>query len=140
MEPLIRRSLRYLAENTPLSFERLRGTLEPRIISLEIDEESVYVAADGQGIRLSKKAPKGRPTVFVSTSKRTILAVIDGEQSLLEALDRDLFIRGALSDLAAGLDALGHYVGGAARDAAQIPLLEELRCERRKETAVDGRP
>jgi hypothetical protein len=125
-ESLLQRSLDALERERPDVAARLAATLAPLDVSIEVDDEALGVRAVAARVEVTP-APS-RAHVHVVTDRRTILALVDGDLSLVDAVIRDqLSLRGAVADLARFHDALWVYLQGAVRAPSFPQLLRAYR-------------
>ena len=125
-QALIARSLALLEREHALAFAALRASLRGQRLRLEIGAERFSVTHDADTLRLG--APEGGSTVELRTTRQTLLALVEHETSLLEAVLRGrLELRGTVPALARFHDALALYLHGAVRSPSFPALLPELR-------------
>src|SRR5262249_24390977 len=77
-------SLRALEDEVPRIHTRLCRILAPRDTVLHVDGETIHLRFTGGGIEHVQHA--GRDAIELRTSRRTILALVAGETSLVDAL------------------------------------------------------
>ena len=130
MPPDLRRfveqSLRALAREAPAFYVRLCATLAGR---------RLLVGGDGEPFALCFRSeivmtvpPDGSEDVYLAVSRRTMLALVDGEVTLEDALRQDcLAVRGRLTHVADLFDGLLIYLRGGIRCPSFPPLLSEFR-------------
>lgn len=124
-------ALRILRADTPAAFYRLADELRGLAVGLEVEGERFTVLGLDAAVRVDPAidptgAPDGR--VRVRTTRRTILALIDGRKTFLEAvLDRDLTLHAELDLLPRLSRAMACFVEGAVRTRRMRGLLNEFR-------------
>jgi hypothetical protein len=126
------RSLDLLEREVPEAFGVLCARLARRTVFLDVDGERIQLRF---GARVALGPPEERAHVAVTTTRRTILDVVDRGTSLADAVLADLLVLvGAPADLLAFHDGLLDYVHGAVRAPSFPGLLAEFR------TAAGGTP
>ena len=100
--------------------------LAPRALELDVDDEVVTIRFDHRGIiEFVSPAPAA---VSLRTSRAAILAMIDGQHSLVSAvLAGILDLRGRPADVSAFHDGFTRYLEGGVRARSFPRLLEEFR-------------
>ena len=122
----IETSLEALQREFPSAYYRMCACITGRSVSLTIDQEPVTIVFEGGAVRLV--APLKEVNVSLSTSRQTILDVIDAKLTLQEAVDREaILLQGTVEDLAAFDDGLQMYVRGAVRCPSFPGLLDRFR-------------
>ena len=115
-----------LRAEVPEAYAAMCGALAPRALALDVDGESVTLRFEP--LRVVEVADADSVSVSLSTSRQTILDVIDARHSLVSAaLAGRLDLRGAPSDVAAFHDAFIRYVQGAVRAPSFPKLLDDFR-------------
>jgi hypothetical protein len=110
----------------------LCAALAPREVALAVDRELVALRFERSHARLLPE-PR-RPAVEVHTSRAAILALVDAEETLLEAVLGDrLSLRGSPADLLTFHDGLMLYLHGAVRAPSFPGLLRAFRRSRLEE-------
>jgi hypothetical protein len=128
----LRRSLELLERELPEALRALSARMASRSVLLSVDGERVQLRFTP---RIALGLPEERATVTVTTTRRTILDVVDRGTSLADAVLADhLVLVGAPADLLAFHDGLLDYVHGAVRAPSFPGLLGEFR------TAARGTP
>jgi hypothetical protein len=123
---LLRRSLETLERERPDVAARLAATLGALDVAIRVGEERVGLRAEDGRVVVAAPPPEAR--VDVVTGRDTILALVDGEVSLVDAVVGDaLALRGAVPDLARFHDALWLYLQGAVRAPSFPALLRAFR-------------
>ena len=120
--------LAILRTDTPVAFFRLMNELGSIKVNVQVDGErfSIY----GRGTALVVDESQSDCQVFISTGRRTIIALIDGEKSMLGAiLSRDLSIRADASLLGPVGRAGAAFGDGAIRTRRARGVLAEFRAE-----------
>jgi hypothetical protein len=118
---LLRRSLETLERERPDV-----ATLGALDVAIRVGEERVGLRAEDGRVVVAAPPPEAR--VDVVTGRDTILALVDGEVSLVDAVVGDaLALRGAVPDLARFHDALWLYLQGAVRAPSFPALLRAFR-------------
>lgn len=123
------RSLDVLERERPDVATRLAAVLAALAVAASVDGETVRLASDGEVVRVTPRtAGEAAVAVTVATSRATILALVDGRVSLIDAVLSDaLLLRGSPGDLARFHDALWLYLQGAVRVPAFAELLASYR-------------
>jgi hypothetical protein len=125
----LRTSLAILESEVPAQRRAMAEHLAGRVLAIAVDGDIVDLAFDGTVLGVPVRR------VELTSTRAAILAVVDGDRTLADALlDGSLFLRGALDDVLACHDALMAYLHGAVR-APSFPLL--LRRFRRGEPLDD---
>lgn len=98
-------------------------------LALDVGDESFALRFDGAELRLDPAPPPDRgPALRVATDRATIVALADGDISLVHALESDrLFVRGPLDDVLRFDTALLSFFEGAVRAPSLAPMLDRLR-------------
>ena len=128
-------ALRILRADTPAAFYRLADELRGLAVGLEVEGERFTVLGLDAAVRVD---PAGGPAIDptraldgrarVRTTRRTILELIDGRKTFLEAvLDRDLTLHAELDLLPRLSRAMACFVEGAVRTRRMRGLLNEFR-------------
>lgn len=124
---LLRRSLALLAAEVPDSHRRVHTELGPAVVEVTTDDETFTIRADGPSIVVTD-CPADTPGIRIGTTRGTILAVVDAESTLAEAVETDaLTVRGSVDDVLRAHDALLAYAHAAARAPGTDGLLGALR-------------
>lgn len=123
---LVVRSLAVLERECPGAMAEAARRLGARTAAVVVDGEPFALAAEGGRLRRIPLVPD--PAAELSTDSATVLDLLEGGASLLEALlDGRLRMRGAADDLIAFHDGLMAYLHGGVRSPGFPPLLRELR-------------
>jgi hypothetical protein len=121
-------SLDRIAHDAPRLHALVARTIEGRSLGLVVSGEVVGIRAEGDRVVLA--APREPVDVEASTSRRTIVALADGEDDLESAVVGErISLRGTVEDLGACFEALAAYLNGAARSPELGRLMEEFREE-----------
>lgn len=105
----------------------MADALGPLVVALEVDGERFSLIG---GDELTVADEPARANVRIGTSRAAIVAVLDAETSLQDAIDiGTVDVRGSLNDVVRTHDTLRAYVHAAARAPAQSALIDELRAE-----------
>ena len=121
------RSLELLAREQPQAHARMCAALAPRRVLIEVDDEAVLLRFKGKKVRI-KPGLIGTEQVRARTSRRTIMALVDADLSLMDSVWMDRFeMWGTLEDLVAFHDGLMFYLHGAVRARAFPGLLRGFR-------------
>lgn len=127
---LLRRSLDRLAAEVPASYRHLVHALGPLVVEVEVDGELFSVRADPDVVVAD--GPNGAAGVRIGTSRAAVLAVLDAELALGEAVEEGVVqVRGSLDDVVRAHDALLAYAHAAVRAPSVPGLLAALRAGRR---------
>jgi hypothetical protein len=120
------RSLAVLRSEAPAHHAELAVLLGARGLCCEVDGRSVALCFDGA--RHALRPPDRREAVSLCTDRRTILDLVDGELTLLDALlEERLWLAGSADAVTRFDEALTCYLDGAIRCPSLPPLLEEFR-------------
>ncbi len=123
------RSLTILRVEAPDHHAELASTLGRRGLRCEVDGPTVALRFEGS--RHALREPDHREEMFLRTDWTTILDLVDGELSLLEALlEERLWLTGSADAVTRFDEALVCYLGGAIRCPSLPALLAELRVSR----------
>ncbi|MFT3772742.1 MAG: hypothetical protein QM820_45715 [Minicystis sp.] len=121
----LRSSLAQIERDVPAIHDLVRRCLGRLALRIEVDAEAVTVRDDGARLAIGSEA---EADVVARTGRRAIVALVDGELSLEEAVSRgDVDLVGEVGHLLAGLDALVAYLNGAARCPELLDLMDEFR-------------
>ncbi|KMO78138.1 hypothetical protein EV589_4894 [Mycobacterium sp. BK558] len=123
---LLRRSVDHLADEVPDSYRLTLDTLGSLVVVLDVDGERFslrggdrLVVADGEPVSAD---------VRVTTSRATIIDVLDAAVALPEAIDAgSVSVVGPVDDVVRMNDTLHAYVHAAVRAPTQAELLDALR-------------
>ncbi len=119
-------SFEALAREQPAIHARLCAQLAPRGVAIAVDDEIVAMRFDRHAVARGRSA--GTTAIDVRTTRATVLALVDAELSLVDAVLADcLCLRGALPDLLAFHEGLTTYVHGAVRAPSFPALLAAYR-------------
>lgn len=123
-----------LRRQIPELHERMCQVLAPRDVELRIGDEVVALRFAPDDVAFVSPAAIGddasapRAAIEVVTARPVILALIDAETTILDAvLDERLGLRGSLEDLVRFHDGLRYYLHGAMRAPAFRDILERYR-------------
>jgi len=124
------RSFETLEGEMPHIYTELCGRLAGRKVSLQVEKERVGLLFGAGRVRMY---PGGLTAeIALNTSCETILALVDAELTLLEALLRgDIHLLGGPADVAAFHDGLMLYLHGAVRAPSFPALLRRFRAKTR---------
>lgn len=115
-----------LEEEIPHLYALLAQTLGPQRVAVDVDGPPFGIRSDGN--RLTIVALDESPCVELTCSGRDIIALLDGEATLLgSALDDRLRLRGRAEDLVVFHDALMVYLGAAVRAPGFVGLRDRFR-------------
>ncbi len=132
----VRRALAALGRELPWAYARMCEALGERVVAIEVEGERAVVRCTGCDTRVSETLAVS-PTVELETTRRAVVGMADGEETLVEAvLSGSVVLRGAPDDLAAFHDALVAFLQGAVRAPSFPWKMEEFR---KWQTARDGR-
>ncbi|MBI5336988.1 MAG: SCP-2 sterol transfer family protein [Mycolicibacterium rufum] len=123
---LLRRSVDHLADEVPDSYRLTLDTLGSLVVFLDVDGERFslrggdrLVVADGEPVSAD---------IRVTTSRATIIDVLDAAVALPEAIDAgSVSVVGPVDDVVRMNDTLHAYVHAAVRAPTQAELLDALR-------------
>jgi hypothetical protein len=128
------RAFSTLEREMPTAYRAMCARLARHPVLLHVDTESVALVFTATHARFVASVPA--PRVLVRTSRATILAVLDAEATLMDAvLDERLRLWGGTDDLLTFHDALMLFVHGAVRAPSFSALLRAYRGD----GGVDGR-
>jgi hypothetical protein len=124
---LLRRSLLYAAGEAPDGYRRFAVILGPLVVELAVDGEILAVTG-GDVVAVDDRTAPGPADVRIATSRAAILAVLDAETTLSEAVLADrVHARGPIEDLLQAHDALLAFVHAAVRAPSTATLPAALR-------------
>jgi hypothetical protein len=124
---LLRRSLDHLASEAAPSHGRLLTELGSLAVQLDVDGELFCVRRDGWRLAVTEGA-RADAGVRISTSRRTVVDVLDGVLTLGDAVEGGrVGVRGSLDDVLRAHDALLAYVHAAVRAPSVPELVDSLR-------------
>jgi len=122
----LERAMGLIAREKAAVYRRVCQHLAEARIRLVVDGDVVAPRFDARGFALGE--PCEDPEIALESDRATILAVLDGELTLDEAVwGERIALRGALDDLALFLEALVLVVGGAVRCPSFPELLVDYR-------------
>jgi hypothetical protein len=122
---LLSLSLWHMEREAPQAYASLCRQA-PAAVSLRVDGETVHVAFSPGRARIRSAALPA--PVHAEVTRKVILALADGEMTLLEALLTDrVHLRGPLADLLRFDDALLGYLNGAVRSPSLRGLFRQYR-------------
>jgi len=122
----LERSLAVLESERPDVATRLAATLASLAVTIRVGDEQLGLCSDGRRVRVDRGA--GPAPVDVRAERATLLALIDGARSLVDAVLADeLLLTGDPADLARFHDALWLYLQGAVRAPSFPALLDTFR-------------
>jgi hypothetical protein len=123
---LLRRSLDRLAAEVPASYQHLVDALGPLVVEVEIDGELFSVRGNPNLVVADGRS--GAAGVRIGTSRAAVLAVLDAELALGEAVEEGAVqVQGSLDDVVRAHDALLAYAHAAVRAPSVPGLLDALR-------------
>jgi hypothetical protein len=125
---LLRRSLDHLASEAAPSYGRLVTELGPLAVQVDVDGEMFCVRRGGWRLAVTEDAAPDAG-VRISTSRRTVVDVLNGVLTLSEAVETGrVDVHGSLDDVLRAHDALLAYAHAAVRAPSVPGLVDELRC------------
>jgi hypothetical protein len=132
---LLQESLDCLEREIPQVYQRMCATLDGLSVRISLDDETVVIGFAGVHGRVDVV---GRPVeAELCTSRRTVLAVLDGRLSLADAVLADAVRIKAPLDMLERLNgALEAYVHGAVRSHSFPALLVRFRAREQQESDV----
>lgn len=121
----LKRSLDVLAREAPRAASALCEQLSRTALRVSVDGERMSLVVVCGRLRVFAVQDLGETSL--STRRATLVALLDGRQSLLDAvLDGGLELRGAVADLLVVDEALRTYLHGAVRSPSFPELLREF--------------
>lgn len=122
-------ALALLQADAPAAYFRILAELDGLAIALRVEAEPFAVRGTRHGLQLEAGAPAGAaPSIELQTSRRAIVALIDGELSLLDAvLARELALRAEVRVLDRLARAGRAFAEGALRSRRMRALLDDFR-------------
>lgn len=125
----VRRGVVSLGRELPWASARMGAALGPRVVALTVDGEDAFVGWRDGAAWVREALPQGlTPTVTLRTARRTVVALADGDDTLVTAvLAGRVVLRGAVDDLVAFHDALMAFLQGAVRAPSFALTLDEFR-------------
>ena len=123
---LLQESFDCLERDIPLAYQRMCALLEGLSVAVAMDDELIVIGCAGLRGRVD---PAGGPVAAeLRTSRRAILAVVDGRLSLADAVLTDaVMVKGSLDVLERLHRALEAYMHGAVRSRSFPALLARFR-------------
>jgi len=105
------------------------AALGTRVVHLMVDDDHAVVRWHNGAARVSEALPPDTiATVTLRTQRSVVMALADGDDTLLDAVRAGrIVLRGAVRDLAAFHDALMAFLQGAVRAPSFVPTLEAFR-------------
>jgi hypothetical protein len=132
LRSLLEESFDCLEREIPQAYERMCATLEGLSVCISLDDEAVVVGFAGARGRVD--AAGGPVHADLCSSRRAVLAVLDGRLSLADAVLTDAVrIKAPLDTLERLGRALEAYMHGAVRSRSFPALLARLRSRERPE-------
>lgn len=139
----LRLSLGTLRLECPEAYQRVCDCLAPLTVALTLDGDSVTLAfhpvlirvvpASGPTARRNGRRAGTQPDVQASTSRCTILDLLEARSTIEDAILSDaIMLRGRVGDLARFYDALLYYVCGAVRCPSFPAILAGYRAPGRR--------
>jgi hypothetical protein len=123
---LLRRSVDHLADEVPDSYRLTLDTLGSLVVVLDVDGER-FSLRGGDRLVVADDEPVSAD-VRVTTSRATIIDVLDAAVALPEAIDAgSVTVVGPVDDVVRMNDTLHAYVHAAVRAPTQAELLDALR-------------
>jgi hypothetical protein len=123
---LLRRSVEHLCEEAPASQRLTLDALGPLVVALVVDDEA-FSLSGGRALAVTD-GDTDTAGVRITTSRSTILDVLDGRLDLRDAVDTGAIgVLGSLDDVLRVHDTLHAYVHAAIRAPSQSGLLDALR-------------
>jgi hypothetical protein len=123
-------SLEQIERHVPDIYALVGRCLGRRGVRLEVGSESTSLRVDLDNRIEPDVESAAAEEIFAKTTRATIVALARGEATLEQALvDEAVHLRGAVEDLAAGMDALAAYLNGAARCPELLTLMEAFRAD-----------
>lgn len=125
----VRRGVVTLARELPWASARMGEALGARVVHLTVDGDLAVVRWRDGAARVAERAdPDAPPAVTLRSTRRAVLALADGEDTLVDAvLAGRVVLRGAPGDLAAFHDALMAFLQGAVRAPGFVATLDDFR-------------
>jgi hypothetical protein len=122
-------ALTLLQADAPAAYFRILAELDGLAIALQVDDEPFAVRCTRHGLQLESGTRDGDALpVALQTSRRAIVALIDGEVSLLDAvLARQLALRAEVRVLDRLARAGRAFAEGALRSRRMRALLDDFR-------------
>lgn len=130
----VRRGVVTLARELPWASARMGAALGARGVHLVVDGELAAVQwRDGAARVAERPSPDAPPVVTLRTTRRTVIALADGDDALVDAVRAGrIVLRGAPGDLAAFHDALMAFLQGAVRAPGFAATLDDFRAWQRR--------
>jgi hypothetical protein len=121
-------SFERLAAEAPRHRDRLSVALAAKRIELRVDGETSWVTSDGSVLDVGERPEDTIATAVITTNSTTILAVLDAERSLAEAVEAgDVLVLAPLAELERLREALLIYIHGGVRSSSFAELIARLR-------------
>jgi hypothetical protein len=132
---LLRRSLDHVEHEAPASYRHLLDTLGPLVIGIDVDGERFALRGgarleviDGRVGGMVDGVIDAVAGTHVALSRAAILAVLDAELGLAEAVETGrIAVRGRLDDVVRTHDTLIAYAHAAVRAPSVPALMAQLR-------------
>lgn len=119
-------SIEALEREFPPAYAAMCARLAPRVTSIEVEGERTTLRFAPTGV--ARDTTQSPAELIVRSDRRTILDVVDGEVTLVDAVLQDrLAVQGHPDDLVAFHDALLLFVHGAVRSPSFPSLLDAFR-------------
>lgn len=124
---LLRRSLHHMAGEIPPGYRRCADMLGPLVVEVDVEGE-VFALRGGNALTVTDGGARDGASVRITTSRTAILAVLDAESSLADAVLADrVRVWGTVDDVLRAHDALIAYVHAAVRAPSTAGLCDRLR-------------
>lgn len=124
---LVRRSLVVLRQEHPVAYQTLCGQLVGELLLVAVEDEEIRLAFTRDVVG-EVEAPAASPTTEFRTDRRTLIDILEGRNSLLEAILEDrVYLLGAPRSLWRFHEGLVSYLQGAVRCPSFPPLLAALK-------------
>jgi hypothetical protein len=118
------RSLTLFEDEQPRIYAEIAARVGIREVRCDVDGDLITIRGDGSRLHLTRAVDA--PAVRIRTSREVILALIDAETTLQDALwDDRILLKGLLPDLLAFHDGLMAFLHGAVRCPSFPDLLQE---------------
>jgi hypothetical protein len=127
---LVRRSLVVLRQEHPVAYQALCSQLAGELLLVVVEDEEIRLAFTRDAVR-EVEALAASPTTEFRTDRRTLIDILEGRSSLLEAVLGDrVYLLGAPRSLWRFHEGLVSYLQGAVRCPSFPPLLAALKGKR----------
>jgi hypothetical protein len=140
---IVNAALADVTVDAPGCAEAMACALESSWVLARVGEDALLARVDGGCLCVQPAGPIGErePDVFLASTPRALLAVLEGTDALLDAIRADrVRVRAAATDAARLFELLRHFVEGVARSRDGASHLDRFRAYVDEPSASGGNP